>query len=258
MTIGGISDRFIIGLLVVALGVMFLLDTTNTLGQDTNIVGTYWPALLIAWGLWGLVSSGFVLKFWSIAVLAVGVVFLLSNLNLWTWDIGQLWPIALVLVGLALLLGGRVHRRGWRGGPGRGFQRPGRPTRRGGIADSFGNSHGQEDSGGSVFRASHIFGGGEERITSQDFRGGEVASIFGGMEIDLRNAGLAEGKATIDATVICGGLELQVPRDWRVSVQTTTLFGGVENRHPQPDPQDTRGELTLTGTVLFGGIEVRD
>jgi hypothetical protein len=255
MTVGGISDRFIIGLLVVALGLMFLLDTTNALGQDTNIVGTYWPALLIAWGLWGLLSSGFVIKFWSIAVLAIGVVFLLSNLNLWSWDIGQLWPIALVLVGLALLLGGRIRRRGWRGRPGGRFQRP---AWRGEIVDNFGNSLGQEDSGGSVFRASHIFGGGEERITSQDFRGGEVASIFGGMEIDLRNADLAEGKATIDATVICGGLELQVLRDWRVSVQTITLFGGVENRHLQPDPQDTKGELTLTGTVLFGGIEVRD
>jgi hypothetical protein len=56
MTVGGISDRFIIGLLVVALGLMFLLDTTNALGQDTNIVGTYWPALLNGWGDYGVCS----------------------------------------------------------------------------------------------------------------------------------------------------------------------------------------------------------
>jgi predicted membrane protein len=78
------------------------------------------------------------------------------------------------------------------------------------------------------------------------------------MELDLRDAGLAGGRAVIDATVICGGLEVRVPKDWRVNIQATTLFGGTENKRSQPSPEDARGELTITGTVLCGGIEVKD
>jgi len=47
-----ISDRSVIGLLVVGLGIMFLLDTTNVLGPGARILRTHWPALLIAWAVW--------------------------------------------------------------------------------------------------------------------------------------------------------------------------------------------------------------
>jgi hypothetical protein len=256
-----LSDRSVIGLLLVALGIMFLLDTTNALGPGTSIVGTYWPALLIAWGLWGFIASGFVLRLWSVVVLIIGVIFLLSNLRLWSWDAGQLWPIALVVIGLVLLFGGRAIRRGGRRWWGRRVGEA--PAGRGSggwvppqVIDTGGSRTRTRSSG--EFRSSHVFGGGREQVTSQDFQGGEVAAIFGGMELDLRDAGLARGRAVIDATVICGGIEVRVPKDWRVNIQTTTLFGGTENKRSQPGPEDARGELTITGTVLCGGIEVKD
>ena len=90
----------VFGLLLVALGVMFLLDSTHVLGGETEVFGTFWPVLLIAWGAWRLLSMGFRSPFWTIAILAVGVVFLLSNLDLWAWSIGQLWPILVVVIGL--------------------------------------------------------------------------------------------------------------------------------------------------------------
>jgi hypothetical protein len=254
-----LSDRSVIGLLLVALGIMFLLDTTDALGPGINVVGTYWPALLIAWGVWGLITSGFVLRLWYVIVLLIGVIFLLSNLRLWSWDAGQLWPIALVVVGLALLLGGRVVRRGSRRWWGR-WGGESRRRRSGGWGPQVINAGGSHTHTGSSreFRSSHVFGGGREQVTSQDFSGGEVSAIFGGMELDLRDASLAGGRAVIDATVICGGLEVRVPKDWRVNIQTTTLFGGTERKRSQPSPEDARGELTITGTVLCGGIEVKD
>ena len=103
MTNVKLSHRTLAGLLLIALGVMFLLDTTNAFGGNTDIFGTYWPLLLIAWGLWSMVVNGWRLRLGSMVVLAVGVVFLLSNLGVWAWSIGQLWPIILVVVGLALV-----------------------------------------------------------------------------------------------------------------------------------------------------------
>ena len=97
------SNRIFFGLLLVALGIMFLLDTTDLLGQETDVVGTYWPGLLIGWGVWGILRSGFRLRLGSLIILALGVFFLLSNLSLWAWDVGQLWPVLLILLGLAFI-----------------------------------------------------------------------------------------------------------------------------------------------------------
>ena len=82
---------------------MFLLNTTGLVGEETNVVGTYWPTLLIGWGVWGILRSGFRLRLGSLIILALGVVFLLSNLKIWAWNAGQLWPVLLVLLGLAII-----------------------------------------------------------------------------------------------------------------------------------------------------------
>ena len=105
------SYRIFLGLLLVALGIMFLLDTTNLLGEETDVVGTYWPALLIGWGVWGILRKGFRLRLGSLIILALGVVLLLSNLDIWAWNAGQLWPVLLVLLGLVIIGRlGRPHR----------------------------------------------------------------------------------------------------------------------------------------------------
>ena len=250
-----LSDRSVIGLLLVGLGIMFLIDTTGAWGRDISVVGTYWPALLIVWAVWSFIASGFVLRLWLVVVGGIGVIFLLSNLNVWALDAGQLWPVALVAVGLMMIFGRQMRRRGKRGG-GRASQRSGEsePDR------ATGGETGDAGEPPSQFRASHIFGGGKERVTSQAFQGGEVSAVFGGMEMDLRGAALAGGGAVLDATVVCGGIELKVPRDWIVNLQTTTLFGGVEDKRSPPSPSDNivTGELTITGMVLCGGIEVKD
>jgi len=256
-----LSDRAVIGLLLVALGIMFLLDTTNALGPGTDIVGTYWPVLLIVWGLFGFIANGFAPRLWMVIVLVVGAIFLLSNLSLWIWDAGQLWPVILVVIGLALLFRGRAVRRGkGRGQWGRGDGPPesgGHGNGEGPQVIDAGRSRTYAGSSGDL-RSSYFFGGGQERVSAQDFSGGEVSAIFGGLELDLRDAGLAGGRAVIDATVICGGINLRVPKDWRVNIHTTTLFGGTEHKRSQPSPDQVKGELIITGTVLCGGIEVKD
>ncbi|MDA0734752.1 MAG: DUF5668 domain-containing protein [Chloroflexi bacterium] len=246
-----LSDRSVIGLVLVGLGVMFLLDTTNVLGPDVSIFGTYWPVLLIIWAGWSFIACGSGLRLTPILVGTIGVLFLLSNLDIWALDAGMLWPVALVAVGLMMLFGRSKRRKGDRGGG-----RAARQTQE--SATNAGTPDANEPR--SQFRASHIFGGGKERVTAQAFQGGEISAVFGGMEMDLRGAALAGGEAVIDATVVCGGIELKVPRGWTVNLQTTTLFGGVEDKRLPPSATENivTGELTVTGMVLCGGIEVKD
>jgi len=79
--------------------------------------------------------------------------------------------------------------------------------------------------------------------------------VFGGMEMDLWGATLVEGGAVAEANVFYGSVELRVPRIWKVNIQTTTVFGGVEDKCSQPNASDNivTGELTITGSVFCGG-----
>ena len=240
-----LSDRTVIGLVLLALGFMFLVDTTGFWGRDVNVVGDYWPVLLIAWGLWGIVSNGFSLKLWPGILVVVGTVLLLSNLDLWDWGFGQLWPLLLVIIGASMLFGNRSRRR--------------RRRHRGRSTGQTGDAENRESvNTSSELRAASVFGGVKEQVTSQSFQGGQVSAIFGGMELDLREAALGDEEVVIEATVVCGGIELKVPKDWLVNIQTTTLFGGTENNRSQPSAADAKGELTIIGTVVCGGIEVKD
>ena len=281
------STRYFIGLLLVILGVMLLLDNTGALGLDWSLAGVYWPSLIIAWALWRLVVGGLRFRLWPIIALLVGVVLQLSNLDLWDWNFGQLlWPAILVAVGLMLLFGrrgrrysrGRSVRRGRRGNnpspPGRSST--GNATASGGTDDGADDgthdstrdstqnsihdstSDSTRGSTGAVWRGTSIFGGIEDKIIAQDFRDGEAVAILGGIDLDLRQAELSNGQATLEVTSIFGGIRLRVPRGWRVNLRNVTLFGSVEHNREQPAPEDETGELTIVGTALFGGLEVSD
>ena len=277
------STRYFIGLLLVILGVMLLLDNTGALGLDWSLAGVYWPSLIIAWALWRLVVGGLRFRPWPIIALLVGAVLQLSNLDLWDWNFGQLlWPAVLVAVGLMLLFGrrGRGYSRGRsvrRGRRGNNPSPPGRSSTANATASGStddgaddGTHNGTRDSthnsthdsiGGStgaVWRGTSIFGGIEDKIVAQDFRDGEAVAILGGIDLDLRQAELSNGQATLEVTSIFGGIRLRVPRGWRVNLRNVTLFGSVEHNREQPAPEDETGVLTIVGTALFGGLEVSD
>jgi hypothetical protein len=53
-----------------------------------------------------------------------------------------------------------------------------------------------------------------------------------------------------------GGVEIKIPLDWTVVYKGTPVMGGVEDKTiPTPNPAK---RLTITGTVIMGGIEIRN
>jgi predicted membrane protein len=79
---------------------------------------------------------------------------------------------------------------------------------------------------------------------------------MGGVMLDLRKARMT-GEAVLDVFAMWGGVELQVPESWAVDVRVTPLLGGVEDRtRPATDPSAPR--LVLRGTVLMGGVEIKN
>lgn len=108
---GNFAGRLLAGISVIAVGVMFLLRQMGHVTFDVgDIFSTYWPVILIYFGLQGMLTglthhggSGW----WSAVVLIIGVIFLGRNLDWFDWSIGDIvpyiWPIVIILVGIKLL-----------------------------------------------------------------------------------------------------------------------------------------------------------
>ncbi len=104
-----------------------------------------------------------------------------------------------------------------------------------------------------------IFGGGEKIIHSDNFQGGSITAIFGGTEIDLSQCKLAPGDHVLDVVAVFGGMEITVPANWRVQVDVFPLFGGFSNKYKR-NPSlvvDQQSTLYIKGIVIFGGGELK-
>ncbi|MDQ0060816.1 cell wall-active antibiotics response protein LiaF [Paenibacillus harenae] len=107
---GNFVGRLLTGIVIIAIGVMFLLRQMGHVSFDVGeVFSTYWPLILIFFGIQGLISnarhqgSGW----WNGIVLIIGFVFLGRNLDWFDWSIGDIipyiWPIIIIVVGFKML-----------------------------------------------------------------------------------------------------------------------------------------------------------
>ena len=104
-----------------------------------------------------------------------------------------------------------------------------------------------------------IFGGSKVNVNGKDFSGGKITTIFGGSEIDLRDAKPAGKVIVIDILTMFGGAELRVPENWNVKTQNTPIFGGVDDKRRSMNPEvEFETTLVIKGITIFGGMEIRN
>ena len=98
---------------------------------------------------------------------------------------------------------------------------------------------------------------GRDRVVTDEFRGAEMTTIFGGNKLDLRQATISGKDAVLNITTIFGGTELLIPPDWTVIDESKTIMGGWEDhtRHPV---EAGGPRLIVEGTTIFGGFEIRN
>jgi hypothetical protein len=102
----------------------------------------------------------------------------------------------------------------------------------------------------------NVFSGSEIASHSKEFKGGSISSIFGGAEVDLRDAVPVAG-AELDVFTAFGGIEVTVPQGWQVAARGLPLFGAIENVTAKEQLPDNAPTLSVNATVLFGGLEIK-
>src|SRR5436309_10531739 len=108
------------GVIVIAIGVLFLLDNFHVV--YVRDWWRFWPVALIAVGLVKLVDATYAGgRIVGGVLMAAGAILLGDNLGLIDVTLGQLWPLLLIGIGLAML-GQRIWGPHWLG-PGRRWDR---------------------------------------------------------------------------------------------------------------------------------------
>lgn len=60
----------------------------------------------------------------------------------------------------------------------------------------------------------------------------------------------------MNVTLIFGGAEIRVPQNVELINNVSAIFGGVEDKTTSTGK--STGTITLTGTTIFGGIEIKN
>lgn len=232
-----LSSQVLLGILAIAFGLLFLLDNLDIL--NVCQVLSFWPAVFIAFGILkvydsrsvgGMVGGG--------VLILIGALLILHKMGYYFLGWRTLWPVLMILVGASVVYRAVMLRR---------EQQPSD------ASDAASAPAAANDP--DAIEASAILGGFKRRVLSQNFKGGELTSIMGGCDIDLRDASI-DGEAVINVFTVCGGISLRIPPDWTLIMNGTPILGGFDEKTATPPDRSKR--LIIQGYAIMGGVEVRN
>ncbi len=218
----------IIGIALLLVGVLFLIEVFN---PDFVInFSIFWPIILLA------ISTYYIIKDKKCTLvtglgLFIGVWYLFVNLDFITYPYrNAFWPIILIIVGAFVIITAL---------DGREMTKTARASKGG---------EGRKKYVG-------VLSGIEEKVKTDDFQGGDVYCVFGGVDLDLRQVELKED-VVLNVYAVFGGGTILVSDNYNLVCNSTALFGGNDNK---ADNVHKKGVKTLTINCIsfFGGSEIK-
>jgi hypothetical protein len=111
---------------------------------------------------------------------------------------------------------------------------------------------------GKPARMVNVFSGTSRKGPWRAPRAMETINIFGGTELDLREAVLPAKEISIRAICVLGGVEITVPPEMHVVDTGWALLGGREIASDTDESSDPDAPvLRISGLTILGGISVR-
>lgn len=224
-----LSPKLVFGLVLCFVGTLLALDNFGLI-NGSEYLG-WWPIAIVAYGLLKAQGIGtHRAPVGGLVLAGIGTLLLLGQLDVMDFHFWDLWPFALVAIGISIVV--RTM------GLARKATTPG-----GELSDRVGGFA--------------MMGGVTRRMATERFQGGDLSTVMGGIEVDLSNAKIAPGDhPVIETFVMWGGVDLKVPENWKVTSEAIVLLGSYEDKTRRFEGPFA-GELIIRGLVLMGGIEVK-
>lgn len=222
------------GIAIIALGVIFGGNAIGLFNFNVFFDG-WWTLFIIVPSVISLITEKD--KIASLGFLAVGVILLLAAQNVFSYDVA--WKAALavflILIGLSIIVKSLFHSKNDKE-----------------VAKKI------EDmkNGKGMDSQTAVFSGSDRIYNDEVFSGSNLVAVFGGVDLDLRNAKF-EKDTVIKAFCLFGGIDIKVPEDATVKIRSGFIFGGISDER-KSDTGKSKYTIYLDASGGFGGVNVTD
>lgn len=216
------------GAVLIAVGVLFALHSFGVLG-DSILFDGWWTLFIIVPCAVGLITDSD--KTGSIIGICIGVILLLWQQDV--IDTSMIWklivPAIIIIIGIRVLVTALFTKKA------------------GDIPDGIKNA---KSGSGTA-----IFSGADLNYNGKEFTGTTLTALFGGAKCDLRGA-VIENDCRIDATAVFGGIDILVPENVNISLNTTAVMGGAEDKTERENIEGAK-TIYINATAVFGGVDIK-
>lgn len=223
------SSKILWGLALIIIGVIFALNATGLTNIDVFFDG-WWTLFIIVPCAIGIFNEQD--KMGNLIGVLIGVFLLLCCQDVLSF--GMLWkmivPAIVILIGIKLVFGGLFGNKA------------------NDMLKDMKNKGTDPKVGCATFSGQNLNYDGEV------FEGAELTAVFGGIKCDLRKA-IIEKDCAITVSAIFGGIDILLPENVNVKVNTTSVFGGVSDKRKNSNGNSIT--IYISGTCLFGGVDIK-
>jgi predicted membrane protein len=222
------TTKIIIGVALVTIGSLLIIERTGILLPFSidvwEIISIFWPLIFIYLGLKMFFENNIT---GGVILFTLGLVIFLTNVFNWNF-FSILWPLLIIGIGVSILI----------------------------KKDETKFNVESSEYGDDYIKESITFWGSDKKLTSKNFKGGEINVAFGGITLDMRDIEVHKDGAKLNVNAAFGGAEIFVPKNCRVKTNGTGILGGW---NPQLSSNDIKEPvLEITGTAVFGGVDIKE
>lgn len=239
-------NRVLWGLVLVALGAVWALKASGIVDWSIFFPG-WWTLFIIVPSVIGLITEDH--KGGSLFGILLGVALMLACLDVINFS--MIWklilPVAVILIGISM-----ICRTAFNSDEARKVHEAHHKARMNNIKE------GKVVEGNDYREYWATFSGVREELDGEEFADCRVEAVFGSMTLDLTGAKMP-AEAVVKVSAIFGGAKIIVPEDVAVEVSSSSIFGGVENKHKKASKSEKKAGKTLyvDATAVFGGVEIK-
>ena len=215
----------IIGAVLIACGVIYILGAFDVIDMNISFDG-WWALFIIVPSISGLITSRD--KIWNAFCLILGIYLLLAAQGVIEYAIGFKLsvPIIIILLGIKLIVKSASPQK------------------------KIENVEKGQKKNMAAFSLQTI------DFTDEEITVAKIGAVFGGAKCNLTDAKIKDG-SQIDLFCAFGGVDIIVPENVNVKVNTFCLFGGISDKRVIK-PSDKDGvTLTINGFCIFGGADIK-
>lgn len=223
------TSTWLWGIVLIIIGVVLGINALGIAHINVFFPG-WWTLFIIVPCFIGLFDDND--KTGDLIGLCIGAILLMACLGFYSFRV--VWqlalPVILVVIGLSMLFKDVIRKQVLKGAKK--------------LSPDDGDTHWA------------TFSGQKLNYDDEDFEKADLEAVFGGVDCDLRGAKIKDG-AMIKASAIFGGVNIKLPKDVKVKVVSTSIFGGVSDKHSVKVDEDADKTVFIDATCLFGGVEIK-